>query len=117
MKATALGITRNEKRLELRFVKNKEFFDLMTKVIGKFHIFWDIYEDYQEKLLNQAKTIEELEDQILHFEDKHLSIEMFLGHKKAFLVIRSSQELQEQIIEEIYANAEWKKYVHTIPKF
>ena len=110
MKSTILASSRKEDRLQLKFVKNQEFVNLIIKVIGKFHINWGIFQDQDEKTGEiSIEKIKDFEDEIFQFEDEYLKIEIFVGYKKVIFIMTSSEKLQQQILDEITANSNWKQ--------
>lgn len=109
MKSTILASARNKKRAQLKFVKNQEFVNLIIKIIGKFHINWEIFQKPNEKTKKiSIEKIIDFEDEIFHFEDEHLKIDIFVGNKKAIFIMHSSEKLQQQILDEIISNSKWK---------
>jgi len=109
MKSIILASNRTDNQLYLNFVKNQEFVNLIIKIIGKFHINWGIFQNEDEK--TEEVTIEKIiniEDELYQFEDDHLRIYIFVGHKKVIFIMSSSKRLQKQILDEIKANSKWK---------
>jgi len=110
MKPTILASSRKENRLQLKFIKNQEFVNMLIKIIGKFHINWGIFQDQDEKTGDiTIEKIKDFEDEIYQFKDEHLKIDIFVGNKKVIFIMSSSEKLQQQILDEITTISNWKQ--------
>ena len=110
MKPTILASSRNDNKLQLKFIKNQEFVNLIIKIIGKFHINWGIFQDQDEKTGEiTIEQIDDIEDEIFQFEDEHIKIDVFVGHKKIIFIMFSSEKLKQQILDEITTISQWKQ--------
>jgi len=113
MKPTILSIKRTNTRLEMSFVKNQAFADLIQHLLEKFHIKWKVFTQGDKDTGNTINTnINDIEDRLYHFQDEHINLDIFVGYKKAILVLLSSESLQQQFIEEINTHSNWKKNIN-----
>lgn len=106
-KSTILSMNRNERRVDLTFIKNIEFVDLYLHLIKFLSLNFDSY-IYLDKNKNFDKDyfLNKMEDSLdWHKED--FTFEVFFGHKKIIMVFESDKKLQQKFINEITSNAKW----------
>ena len=109
MTATILFSGRDENNVEIKFIKNQEFINLLIKVIGKFHINWDIQDEiFRTNKEPSLNGINDIEDEHYQYKDEYLEINIFVGHYKVIFIMKSSENLQQQFFAEIDGNSEWK---------
>jgi hypothetical protein len=114
MKPIITTLDRTERRLELKFKKNQGFVELMLHLIRRFNLNWGVFKDHDyETAMDKKTTLDKISayaDELLHFEDNKVKIDIFIGSSKAILVMLSSPALQQKVLDEIISRSEWIKW-------
>ena|SRR6056297_1322813 len=102
-----LSMERNEKRVDIRFKKNIDFIDLYLDLMNFLDIGFDSQE-YRDEKGNIDKQSLLREDEMDTHKSMKFNFEVFFGNKKILVVFESEEKLQQEFIDKISKNSQWK---------
>ena len=112
-KIKLFGVGREGNRVQFTLDKKQEFIPLIRKLLKKFvndedSIFLDIpgpKDDYDVR----DEKIDSYTDTCVHRKYEDIEMDFFVGKDKIILVIRSSSEIQQKLVDFIVDYCEWIK--------
>ena len=110
MPATLLSSRRDDARTTLSFRKNQAFVVFVRALAVRMGWKWDAFGDfdmrkYEDVVLKIAKA----SDTIQRHEQDGESVDIFVGHKTAFLIYCAPQDRHQLLIDEVLKEARWTK--------
>ena len=112
-----LGLGKSERYNHFTFEKKQEFFTVLRSLLTDLH-----FEDSDGQISEFARpkdkegyTLFDQDDDIKKYKDRHfhfasgiVSLNVFFGDKKVFLVIHTERDIQEDILESLLKLSELK---------
>lgn len=109
VKSTILSIAREEKRVEIKFKKDKEFINLYLDLLSLLGIDFSYHNFSSDGSKEEAKSeLLSKEDELFCHKGKFM-FEVFFGHKKVLMILESDKKLQQKFIDNVYSKVKWIK--------
>ncbi len=113
-KVKLYGMNRGDKRVHFIIDKKQDFVPMIRNIMKEFpgytedSIFLYIPGPNEEGDVRDEK-IDDYTDTCVHRKYGDVDMEIFVGKQRIILVIRSSQEIQQKIVDMILEQCEWIK--------
>ena len=104
-----LASARDGDRLQLTFLKDETFIPLFIQLLEKLSVNWGVFQEQDEETSKLViSSIDEFEDELFHYANEQMKLDLFVGSKKIIFVLISSETFQQKFLDEINACSDWK---------